>query len=82
MHSAKIKKPFVCRTGTSRVKNALKKIDDDPNLSDDDRKVLVRSLRKLEHMEQYIFNTAHMKKIYGDVFVERFFSSLECNNLM
>ncbi|RPK31244.1 hypothetical protein EDO6_01871 [Paenibacillus xylanexedens] len=39
----------------------------------------VRSLRRLEPMEQYIFNTAHMKKIYGDVFVERFFSSLDCN---
>ncbi|KZE70986.1 hypothetical protein A9P44_19080 [Paenibacillus polymyxa] len=65
---------------SARVKNALTKIDDDPSLSDDDRKVLVRSLRKLEYMEQYIFNTAHMKKIYGDVFVERFFSSLECNN--
>jgi uncharacterized protein YjbI with pentapeptide repeats len=62
---------------SARVKNALVKIDNDPNLSDDDRKVLVRSLRKLEDMEQYIFNTAHMKKIYGDVFVERFFSSLE-----
>nr|WP_154890734.1 pentapeptide repeat-containing protein [Paenibacillus xylanexedens] len=62
-----------------RVKNALMKIDDDLDLSDDDRKVLIRSLRKLDGMEQYIFNTAHMKKIYGDVFVERFFSSLESN---
>lgn len=62
---------------SSRVKKAMKKIDDDADLSDDDRKVLVRNLRKLEHMEQYIFNTAHMKKIYGDVFVERFFSSME-----
>ncbi|WP_145415040.1 pentapeptide repeat-containing protein [Paenibacillus xylanexedens] len=64
---------------SARVKHALVKIDDDPDLSDDDRKVLVRSLRKLEDMEQYIFNKAHMKKIYGDVFVERFFSSLESN---
>ncbi len=62
---------------SSRVKNAMTKIDNDPNLSDDERKVLVRSLRKLEHMNQYIFNTVHMKKIYGDVFVERFFSSLD-----
>lgn len=62
---------------SARVKNALTKIDGDPDLSDDERKVLVRSLRKLEDMEQYIFNTAYMKKIYGDVFVERFFSSLE-----
>ncbi|MEK3776021.1 hypothetical protein MHB85_16120 [Paenibacillus sp. FSL K6-4396] len=64
---------------SARVKNALMKIDDDPNLSEDDRKVLVRCLRRLEPMEQYIFNTAHMKKIYGDVLVERFFSSLDCN---
>lgn len=62
-----------------RVKNALTKIDDDLDLSEEDRKVLVRSLRKLEHTEQYIFNTSHMKKIYGDVFVKQFFSSLECN---
>lgn len=62
---------------SSRVKNAMMKIDHDPNLSHDERKVLVRSLRKLEHMNQYIFNTVHMKKIYGDVFVERFFSSLD-----
>ncbi|WP_244660866.1 hypothetical protein [Paenibacillus sp. CFBP 13594] len=61
------------------MKNALTKIDDDPNLSDDDRKVLIRSLRKLEQMEQYIFNTAQMKKIYGDFFVEQFFSCLDCN---
>ncbi|WFR61085.1 pentapeptide repeat-containing protein [Paenibacillus amylolyticus] len=63
---------------SARVKNALTKIEADPNLSDEDRKMLVRSLRKLEHMEQYIFNMNHMKKIYGDVFVEQFFSSLEC----
>lgn len=63
----------------SRVKNAMTKIDNDPNLSDDERKVLVRSLRKLEHMEQYIFNTLHMEKIYGDVFVKQFLSSLELN---
>ncbi|MEK4660715.1 pentapeptide repeat-containing protein [Priestia sp. FSL H7-0729] len=63
---------------SARVKNALKKIDVDTNLSEEDRKMLVRSLRKLEHMEQYIFNMNYMKKIYGDVFVERFFSSLEC----
>lgn len=62
---------------SSRVKNAMTKIDHDPNLSDDERKVLVRSMRKLEHMNQYIFNTVHMKKTYGDVFVERFFSSLD-----
>ncbi|WP_239646669.1 pentapeptide repeat-containing protein [Bacillus zhangzhouensis] len=55
---------------SARVKNALEKIDDDPALSDDDRKILVRSLRKPEHMEQYIFNTAHIKKIYGTAFVE------------
>lgn len=61
---------------SSRVKNAMTKIDNDLNLSDDERKILVRSLRKLEHMDQYIFNTVHMKKIYGDVFVERFFRSL------
>ncbi|UPK41299.1 pentapeptide repeat-containing protein [Paenibacillus pabuli] len=65
---------------SARVKHALTKVDDDPNLSDDDRKVLVRSLRKLEHMEEYIFNTAQMKKHHGDIFVERFFSILECNN--
>ncbi|MDO7904796.1 pentapeptide repeat-containing protein [Paenibacillus sp. JX-17] len=65
---------------SARVKKALTKIDDAPNLSDDDRKVLLRGLRKLEHVEQYIFNTVHMKKIYGDVLVERFFSSLECDN--
>ncbi len=53
------------------------KIDDDPDLSKEDWKVLVRSLRKLEHIEQYIFNKVYLKKIYGDVFVERFFSSLE-----
>ncbi|KPN14967.1 hypothetical protein AKG37_17340 [Bacillus australimaris] len=64
---------------SARVKYALTKIDDDPHLSDEDRKVLVRSLRKLEHMKQYMFNTAHMKKIHGAVFVERFFSYLECN---
>ncbi|MEK4436251.1 hypothetical protein [Paenibacillus sp. FSL K6-2862] len=63
----------------SRVKKAMTKIDNDANLSDDERKVLVRSLRKLEHMEQYIFNTLHMKKIYGDVFVKQFLSSLELN---
>lgn len=63
---------------SARVKNALTKIADDTNLSEEDRKMLVRSLRKLEHMEQYIFNTNLMKKIFGDVFVERFFSSLEC----
>lgn len=64
---------------TARVKNALEKIDVDPTLSDDDRKILVRSLCKLEHMEQYIFNTAHMKKIHGAAFVEQFFSHLECS---
>ncbi|WP_434749779.1 pentapeptide repeat-containing protein [Paenibacillus amylolyticus] len=66
---------------SARVKGALTKVDDDPDLSEEDRKVLVRSLRKLEHMDQYIFNTAHMKKIYGDVFVKRFFSSLGCNQV-
>ncbi|PRS77101.1 hypothetical protein C6Y03_00510 [Bacillus sp. LNXM65] len=64
---------------SAHVKNALEKIDVDPTLSDDDRKIMVRSLRKLEHMEQYIFNTAHMKKIHGAAFVERFFSYLECS---
>ncbi|MCM3138235.1 pentapeptide repeat-containing protein [Bacillus safensis] len=64
---------------SARVKQALLKINHDPHLSDEDRKVLVRSLRKLEHMEQYIFNTAHMEKIHGADFVERFFSYLECN---
>lgn len=64
---------------SARVKYALTKINDDPHLSDEDRKVLVRSLRKLEHMEQYIFNTAHMEKIHGADFVERFFSYLEYN---
>ncbi|MGQ8872468.1 pentapeptide repeat-containing protein [Paenibacillus sp. TSA_86.1] len=63
---------------SARVKSALKSVDGDPDLSDEDRKVLVRSLRKLEHMDQYIFNTAYMKKIYGDVFVKRFFGSLGC----
>ncbi|MBU5355511.1 pentapeptide repeat-containing protein [Paenibacillus barcinonensis] len=61
---------------SARVKKALKEIDDDLVLSDDERKILSRSLRKLESMEQYMFNTAHMKKIYGEVFVERFFCSL------
>lgn len=64
---------------SSRVKKALEKIDDDPTLSDDDRKILVRSLRKLEPMEQYMFNTKHMEKIYGAAFVERFFSHLGCS---
>ncbi|MGM5474875.1 pentapeptide repeat-containing protein [Bacillus pumilus] len=64
---------------SERVKKALEKIDDDPTLSDDDRKILVRSLRKLEQMEQYIFNTKHMEKIYGPAFVERFFSHLGCS---
>ncbi|QHQ77002.1 pentapeptide repeat-containing protein [Bacillus pumilus] len=64
---------------SERVKKALEKIGDDPTLSDDDRKILVRSLRKLEQMEQYIFNTKHMEKIYGPAFVERFFSHLGCS---
>ncbi|CAM5352693.1 hypothetical protein BSAF29S_00636 [Bacillus safensis subsp. safensis] len=64
---------------SARVKSALTKINNDCQLSDEDRKVLVRRLRKLEHMEQYIFNTAQMEKIHGAVFVERFFSYLECN---
>ncbi|WP_262378530.1 hypothetical protein [Bacillus pumilus] len=61
------------------MKNALEKIDDDLALADDDRKILVRSLRKLEQMEQYIFNKAHMRKIHGAAFVEQFFSYLECS---
>ncbi|WP_188591705.1 pentapeptide repeat-containing protein [Paenibacillus silvae] len=61
---------------SARVKKALKEIEDDLILSDDDRKILSRSLRKLDSMEQYMFNTAYMKKIYGEFFVERFFSSL------
>ncbi|MCM2988385.1 pentapeptide repeat-containing protein [Bacillus safensis] len=64
---------------SARVKHALLKINNDPHLFDEDRKVLVRSLRKLEHMEQYIFNTAHMEKIHGADFVEQFFNYLECN---
>ncbi|WP_342552458.1 pentapeptide repeat-containing protein [Paenibacillus sp. FSL R7-0652] len=61
---------------SARVKNALQKIEHNADLSEDERKVLVRSLRKLEQTDQYIFNTAHMKKIYSEDFVERFFSSL------
>lgn len=61
------------------MKKTLEKLDDDPTLSDDDRKILVRSLRKLEQMEQYIFNTKYMEKIYGAAFVERFFSHLGCS---
>ncbi|EMI13229.1 pentapeptide repeat protein [Bacillus stratosphericus LAMA 585] len=54
-------------------------IDDDPTLSDHDRKIIVRSLRKLEQMEQYIFNTKYMENIHGAAFVERFFSHLGCS---
>ncbi|WP_254438224.1 hypothetical protein [Paenibacillus sp. DCT19] len=50
----------------------MTKIDDDLDLSEEDRKVLVRSLRKLEHMEQYIFNTVYLKRIYGDVLLSDF----------
>ncbi|CVM96402.1 Uncharacterized protein conserved in bacteria [Streptococcus pneumoniae] len=64
---------------SARVKKALEKIDDDPTLSDHDRKILVRSLRKLEQMEQYIFNTKYMENIHGAAFVERFFSHLGCS---
>ncbi|UJM29549.1 pentapeptide repeat-containing protein [Bacillus sp. FSL K6-0046] len=64
---------------SARVKKALEKIDDDPTLSDHDRKIIVRSLRKLEQMEQYIFNTKYMENIHGAAFVERFFSHLGCS---
>ncbi|MEW4371963.1 pentapeptide repeat-containing protein [Paenibacillus kandeliae] len=64
---------------SERARHAMAVINDDSNLTEEQRKVLVRYLRKLEHMEQYIWNTAHMKNIYGDDFVETLFRSLGCN---
>lgn len=80
MYSATSKNHLYVEHVSARVKKALEKIDDDdPTLSDDDRKILVRSLRKLEQMEQYIFNTKYMENIHGAAFVGRFFSHLGCS---
>ncbi len=72
MYSTKIQNHLYVEQLSRRVKNVLTKIDDDLDLSEEDRKVLVRSLRKLEHMEQYIFNTVYLKRIYGDVLLSDF----------
>ncbi len=62
---------------SKRVQQALLHIPQDDEWSDDDQKMLLRYVRKLEGMEQYIFNTAYMKKIYGDLFVRKLVQYLE-----
>lgn len=66
---------------SKRVKSALINITSDQSLSTDEKKILLRKLRKLGNSEQYIFNINHMKKIYGDNVVGKFFNYLGLDNL-
>ncbi|MFD1887263.1 pentapeptide repeat-containing protein [Paenibacillus wenxiniae] len=60
-----------------RIQQALLHIPQDDELSGNEQKRLLRYVQKLEGVEQYIFNTAYMKKIYGDWFVRKFVQYVE-----
>ncbi len=61
---------------SKRAQQAVLHRDHEVTLSEDEQKMLVRRLRKLEQAKQYIFNIADMKKQYGESFVQAFFKCL------